>query len=122
MKYAVPVSGGVMCSHFGHCEQFALIDVDEKNKEVSIGDKVINLTPTEYDLLLYLYQHTEQLCQRADIIADVFGYEELDAASGKSLLNTHINRLRQKVEPNPSHPLYILTMRGQGYKLRLYSE
>lgn len=33
MKYAVPVSGGVMCSHFGHCEQFALIDVNEKNKE-----------------------------------------------------------------------------------------
>ena len=34
MKYAVPVSGGVMCSHFGHCEQFALIDVDEKNKKI----------------------------------------------------------------------------------------
>ena len=34
MKYAVPVSGGVMCSHFGHCEQFALIDVDEENKEI----------------------------------------------------------------------------------------
>ena len=34
MKYAVPVSGGVMCSHFGHCEHFALIDVDEIKKEV----------------------------------------------------------------------------------------
>jgi len=34
MKYAVPVSGGVMCSHFGHCENFALIDVDEKKKEI----------------------------------------------------------------------------------------
>lgn len=34
MKYAVPVSGGVMCSHFGHCEQFALIDVDETKKEI----------------------------------------------------------------------------------------
>jgi len=34
MKYAVPVSGGVMCSHFGHCEQFALIDVDEDRKEI----------------------------------------------------------------------------------------
>jgi ATP-binding protein involved in chromosome partitioning len=34
MKYAVPVSGGVMCSHFGHCEQFALIDVDEAKKEI----------------------------------------------------------------------------------------
>ena len=34
MKYAVPVSGGVMCSHFGHCEQFALIDVDEESKKI----------------------------------------------------------------------------------------
>jgi predicted Fe-Mo cluster-binding NifX family protein len=34
MKYAVPVSGGVMCSHFGHCEHFALIDVDEVKKEI----------------------------------------------------------------------------------------
>jgi ATP-binding protein involved in chromosome partitioning len=34
MKYAVPVSGGVMCSHFGHCEYFALIDADEVKKEI----------------------------------------------------------------------------------------
>jgi ATP-binding protein involved in chromosome partitioning len=34
MRYAVPVSSGVMCSHFGHCEQFALIDVDEAKKQI----------------------------------------------------------------------------------------
>ena len=34
MKYAVPVSGGLMCPHFGHCEQFALIDVDEQKKVI----------------------------------------------------------------------------------------
>jgi ATP-binding protein involved in chromosome partitioning len=34
MKYAVPVSGGMMCSHFGHCEHFTLIDVDEVKKEI----------------------------------------------------------------------------------------
>lgn len=34
MKYAVPMSGGAMCSHFGHCEHFALIDVDEVKKEI----------------------------------------------------------------------------------------
>ena len=34
MKYAIPVSGGVMCAHFGHCEHFALIDVDEEKQEV----------------------------------------------------------------------------------------
>ncbi|MFC1925535.1 NifB/NifX family molybdenum-iron cluster-binding protein [Chloroflexota bacterium] len=35
MKYAIPVSGGVLCPHFGHCEQFALIDVDEVKKEIT---------------------------------------------------------------------------------------
>jgi ATP-binding protein involved in chromosome partitioning len=35
MRYAIPVSGGVMCPHFGHCEQFALIDVDEANKTIT---------------------------------------------------------------------------------------
>jgi ATP-binding protein involved in chromosome partitioning len=34
MKYAIPVSGGVICPHFGHCEHFALIDVDETRKEI----------------------------------------------------------------------------------------
>jgi ATP-binding protein involved in chromosome partitioning len=34
MKYAIPVSGGTMCAHFGHCEHFALIDVDEFKKEI----------------------------------------------------------------------------------------
>lgn len=34
MKYAVPVSGGTVCPHFGHCEQFALIDADEEKKEI----------------------------------------------------------------------------------------
>ncbi len=40
MKYAIPVSGGMLSSHFGHCEQFALIDADEKNK-IILGKEII---------------------------------------------------------------------------------
>ena len=40
MKYAIPVSGGVMCAHFGHCEHFALIDVDENEKKI-ISKKLV---------------------------------------------------------------------------------
>lgn len=40
MRYAVPVSGGVMSPHFGHCEQFALFDVDEQKKEITRKDLV----------------------------------------------------------------------------------
>ena len=40
MKYATPVSSGVMCPHFGHCEQFALFDVDETEKQI-LGKKLV---------------------------------------------------------------------------------
>jgi len=50
MKYAVPVSGGLMCAHFGHCEQFALIDVDEKKKEV-IKKELVDSPPHQPGLL-----------------------------------------------------------------------
>lgn len=45
VKYAIPVSGGQVCPHFGHCEQFALIDVDE-SKKVLLGKKMV--TPPEH--------------------------------------------------------------------------
>ncbi len=103
------------------CPPLAL-QIDKENEEVSIGGRVIDITPTEYELLLYLYSRADQLCQRADIINDVFGYQELDPAAGKSLLNTHINRLRQKIESDSSNPKYILTVRGRGYKLKIIPE
>ena len=50
MKYAVPVSGGVMCAHFGHCEQFALVDADEEKKEI-IKKEFVNPPAHEPGLL-----------------------------------------------------------------------
>ena len=50
MRYAVPVSGGLVSAHFGHCEHFALIDVDEENKEI-IGKELLESPPHEPGLL-----------------------------------------------------------------------
>jgi len=50
MKYAVPVSGGVVSAHFGHCEQFALIDVDEANKQI-LGKELVDSPGHEPGLL-----------------------------------------------------------------------
>ena len=50
MKYAVPVSGGLLCAHFGHCEQFALIDADEEKKEI-IKKELVNPPAHEPGLL-----------------------------------------------------------------------
>ena len=50
MKYAVPVSGGIVCPHFGHCEQFALIDVDESKKQI-LKKELVNSPGHEPGLL-----------------------------------------------------------------------
>lgn len=50
MKYAVPVSGGMMCAHFGHCEHFAIIDVDEEKKKI-IKKELIPAPPHQPGLL-----------------------------------------------------------------------
>jgi len=50
MKYAVPVSGGIVCPHFGHCEQFALIDVDEAEKQI-LKKELVNSPGHEPGLL-----------------------------------------------------------------------
>jgi ATP-binding protein involved in chromosome partitioning len=50
LKYAIPVSGGQVCQHFGHCEQFALIDVDEVKKGI-VGKKMVTPPPHQPGLL-----------------------------------------------------------------------
>jgi DNA-binding winged helix-turn-helix (wHTH) protein len=122
----------MLCQHFAqiseHLSQNDVIEnvhpihIDEENKEVSIGERVITLTPTEYGLFLYLYNHAEKLCQREKLLSNVFNYQDLDPVAGKSLLNTHISRLRHKIESDPSNPKYILTIRGRGYKLKILPE
>ena len=93
------------------------IRIDEDNRQAWIGEREANLTPTEFDLLLFLYQHAGQLCTRSDILEGVFGYVDADPDTEKSLLNTHVGRLRKKIEMNTSNPKYIITVRGEGYKL-----
>lgn len=95
--------------------------IDDLNKEAWVEGKRIELTPQDFDLLAYLYQHRGQLCSRQAIVRTVFGveYEEADELIEleRSRLNSAISRLRQKLEPDLDNPQYLVTVRGQGYKL-----
>jgi DNA-binding response OmpR family regulator len=95
--------------------------IDDMNKEAWVEGKRVELTPQDFELLAYLYQHTGQLCSRQAIVRTVFGveYEEEDELIEieRSRLNSAISRLRQKLEPDPDNPQYLVTIRGQGYKL-----
>jgi DNA-binding response OmpR family regulator len=100
--------------------------INEANEEVWVEGRLVRLTPGEFKLLLYLYQHQEHLCTFAEIMENVFEakYEpNMSEHERKRLeeprLNSAISRLRNKIEPNPSHPKYIVTVRSKGYKLAI---
>ena len=89
--------------------------IDRGRNQLLRGEQLINLTPTEFKLLLFLARHPGQALSRGQIVEAVWGYEA-DVESERTV-NVHIRRLREKVELNPSQPTLILTVPGVGYRL-----
>ncbi|HEX2981563.1 MAG TPA: response regulator [Anaerolineaceae bacterium] len=91
------------------------LDVDLARRRVSIGQKEISLTPTEFDLIKTLAQHAGRVITHRQLIREVWGagYEDADR-----LLRVNIANLRKKIEVEPSKPIYLLTELGVGYRLR----
>lgn len=87
-----------------------------EQRRVIAGGREVQLTRQEFAVLSYLVQHPDKCCSRADLIEAVWGYEEgvSDAA-----LNTCIARLRAKIEPDPAHPRYIVSVHGVGYRFKM---
>lgn len=79
------------------------------------GELAPDLTDLEYRLLLLLYGHLDKICDKYQIVESVWGHyiDEVDDARIGKL----VNRLRQKIEPDPSEPKYLITVRGRGYRL-----
>jgi hypothetical protein len=92
--------------------------IDEPNKEVWVERQRVELAPTEYDLMLTLYRHANQLCTRQVISQAVYGID-YDKLTMEDTINALVSRLRERIEPNPRQPRYILNVRGAGYKLNL---
>lgn len=87
------------------------IDVD--GHEVRRGDRVIPLTPLEFDLLVQLARKPWQVFTRETLLREVWGYRH---SADTRLVNVHVQRLRSKVEKDVEHPRVILTVRGVGYR------
>src|SRR5947209_1920831 len=90
------------------------IRVDSLHNEVSIYGKTSRLTPTEGKLLHFLATNANDVCMLGQIVTHVWGY---DGEGDESLIKAHIRHLRQKIEPLPGKPRYILTVPGVGYTL-----
>ncbi|WP_110113454.1 response regulator transcription factor [Bacillus sp. CGMCC 1.16541] len=88
--------------------------VDEKTREVKRGDMNIELTPREFDLLVYLLQHENQVLNREQILSAVWGF---DYYGDTNVVDVYIRYLRKKIDQPFDQPL-IHTVRGVGYTLK----
>mgnify|MGYP001813075266 FL=1 len=93
--------------------QAADLVIDSQRRTVSLGDRTIDLTAKEFDLLLHFARHAGRVFTRSQLLDEVWGYSH---DGYEHTVNSHINRLRAKIEANPTQPCYILTVWGVGYK------
>jgi len=96
--------------------EFTLNDlhVDFRRRRVQIREEDVHLTPTEYELLRVLIQHSGQVMLHSDLLAQVWGQEY---RNDLAILRVNVSRLRQKLEEDPRKPSYILTVPGVGYTI-----
>lgn len=87
--------------------------IDSERRQVHIDGLEIELTATEFDLLKFFASHPGRVFNRVQLLDKVWGYNH---AGYEHTVNSHINRLRAKIETDPSNPNYILTVWGVGYK------
>lgn len=91
------------------------LTVDPNRYEVTLGDKRIELSPKEFDLLRFMATHPGQVFSRQSLLDRVWG---ADAYVEDRTVDVHIRWLREKIEVNASRPELLLTVRGVGYKFR----
>lgn len=92
---------------------FGELIIYPNKRSVQLGDELIELTSKEFELLLLFAKNPGRAYSRQELLDVVWGYQY----SGYShTVNSHINRLRSKIEKNPSEPKFITTVWGMGYK------
>ena len=87
--------------------------IDAAKRHVRIGEREVALTAKEFDLLHYFARQPGRVYSRIQLLDDVWGYNH---EGYEHTVNSHINRLRAKIEDDPAKPRYILTVWGVGYK------
>ena len=91
--------------------------LDMDGRRVFIGEKEINLTAKEFDLLDLLAFNPNKVYSRESLLAFVWGNRAMDNGDVRTV-DVHVRRLREKIEPSPSDPRYVHTKWGVGYYFR----
>ncbi len=89
------------------------LEIDTTKRTVTVAGRRVELTPTEFDLLLHFARSPGRVYTRAQLLDALHGvaFESYERA-----IDAHVKNLRRKLEPDPSHPQYLLTVYGVGYK------
>ncbi|HEX4501226.1 MAG TPA: response regulator transcription factor [Scandinavium sp.] len=105
MGQNIRMEGGLITCHG--------LSIDPLAREVRLRDELIELTPREFDLLYWFARHPGEVFSRLSLLDRVWGYQH---EGYEHTVNTHINRLRIKIERDAAEPEIILTVWGKGYK------
>jgi DNA-binding response OmpR family regulator len=91
------------------------ISLDADRHEVTIDGRPVELTPKEFQILHQLIRYPSRVFSRDELLNRIWGESH---AMEEHTLDVHIHSLRHKIEPDPAHPRFIVTVRGIGYKLK----
>lgn len=92
------------------------IRIDSNNLLQLDNTPALRFTRREVQILQYLQNNEERPVPREELLAKVWGYRKADSIETRTV-DIHIAKLRRKIEPDPKHPRYLLTVRGEGYRL-----
>lgn len=93
---------------------FGDLVIDPATREVSLAGAAVELTRKEFDLLAFLAEHSRQVFARDDLLRRVWGSDP--AWQTSATVTEHVRRLRQKLEPDPAQPRWVVAVRGIGYR------
>lgn len=95
------------------CLKIGALCIDQKQHQAKLAQRELDLTATEFDLLLHLASHPNQVFSRSQLLESVWGYHH---SGYEHTVNSHINRLRAKLELDATSPCIVQTVWGVGYK------
>jgi len=110
---AVLRRAGDLRGHVDEVLQVGPVRLDASRREVAVHSVPVELSRKEFDLLALLMDHSGQVVTREDFLTQLWWDREL---INSRTLDTHIKRLRRKIEPDPANPSHLLTVRGVGFR------
>jgi DNA-binding response OmpR family regulator len=113
VRRAELTAGSASSNETNGCRKFGDLEIDTENRKITLSGKLVELTVKEFDLLKLFSSSPGRTYSRELLLSLVWGYQ-FDGYD--HTVNSHINRLRAKIESDPSNPKYIKTVWGYGYR------